>query len=187
MCLRNTAQRFGVVTKLFHWSSVLLVISLLVVGVLMEEMENSPYKFKLYGLHKSGGITVLVIACAWIFWRAVNLKPALPDTISKMQVRAATAAKYALLTMLLAMPLTGWGMSSAAGFPVSVFGMFTLPDLVAPDKELSGALRGLHGLIANGLMLVIALHAGAALLHHFYYKDGVLKRMLPSFRKNTDD
>jgi cytochrome b561 len=187
MCLRNTTQRFGIATKLFHWCSVVLVISLLAVGLLMTGLENTPDKFKLYGLHKSGGITLLAIACAWIFWRAINPKPALPDTISKAQVRAATAAKYALLTMLLVMPLTGWGMSSAAGFPVSVFGQFTLPDLVAPDKELSHFLKEVHELVANFLMLVIALHASAALLHHFYYKDGVLKRMLPSFGKHGDD
>jgi cytochrome b561 len=188
MQIHNTTQRFGVVTKLFHWLNVLLIISMLTVGFIMTGLENSPDKFKLYGLHKSGGITVLVLATLWIIWRNITAKPALPDTLSRAQKLAATGAKYALFTFMIAMPLTGWGMSSAAGFPVSVFGWFTLPNLVEVNKPFAGDLRELHELIAKLLMATIALHALAGLLHHFYFKDNTLKRMLPfGERKKKND
>ncbi len=77
-------------------------------------------------------------------------------------------------------------MSSAAGFPVSVFGWFAAPDLIAPDKELRVALRALHQYGAYALMALIALHALAALLHHFYHKDDILRRMLPRWRGRSD-
>ena len=183
MCLRNTKTAFGTITKLCHWSCVVLVISLIVVGLIMAEIENSPDKLKLYGLHKSGGITVLAIACAWGAWRLLNVRPEYPQSLSKLQQRAATTVKYMLTGFLFAMPLTGWGMSSAAGFPVSVFGMVTLPKLFEVNKPLAGDLRDIHQFLAYALIGVIVMHASAALLHHFHFKDDVLRRMLPNLRK----
>jgi cytochrome b561 len=79
-------------------------------------------------------------------------------------------------------PLTGWTMSSARGFPVSWFGFFTLPDLVPKSKPLYDALVTTHVTLAWTLVAVVALHVGAALKHHFYLKDDVLRRMLPASR-----
>ena len=179
MCLRNTLSAFGSVTKLLHWTTVVLIFTILTLGLIMTDMDNSPDKFRLYGLHKSLGIVVLFIVCFWSVWRLVNAKPALPDTLSNLQKRAVSAAKYVLLAFLFAMPLTGWGISSAAGFPVSVFELFTMPSLLAPDKELAKNLGEIHEILAYILMCVIAVHALAALMHHFYFKDTVLRRMLP--------
>ena len=186
MCLRNTKNSFGTITKICHWLSVVLVISMIVIGLMMEGMANSPDKLKLYGLHKSGGITVLAIVSFWFLWRLSSMKPAYPDTLSKLQQLAATAVKYTLMTLLFIMPLTGWGMSSAAGFPVSVYGLFTMPDLLAYDKSLSGDLKELHELFAYILIGIISMHVLAALLHHFYFKDNVLRRMLPFGEKKKD-
>jgi len=89
-------------------------------------------------------------------------------------------AGHALLYVLLfAMPLSGWAMSSAAGFPVSFFGLFTLPDLITPNQSLKADMMDLHKALAWLLIAMIILHALAALLHHFYYKNNVLRRMLP--------
>ncbi len=82
--------------------------------------------------------------------------------------------------LLFAIPLTGWTMSSARGFPVSWFGFFQLPDLVPKDKALYEALVSTHETLAWTLAAVVALHVGAALKHHFMLKDDVLRRMLPT-------
>lgn len=179
MCFKNTSSAFGAVTKLLHWTTVVLIVCIITIGLTMSDMENSPDKFRLYGLHKSMGITVLFIVCFWSVWRLVNIKPALPDTLGPLQKRGVSATKYVLLTFLFAMPLTGWGISSAAGFPVAVFDLFTMPNLLAPDKALAKDLGEIHETLAWILMGVVAVHALAALVHHFYFKDTVLRRMLP--------
>lgn len=177
--LKNTETTYGSVAKFFHWLIFLLVAGLLAAGFIMTGMENSPDKFKIYGLHKSFGIAVLALMALRFGWKLVNVSPALPPHMRAIEKLAARAAHWLLYALLIAMPFSGWMMSSAAGFPVSVFGLFTLPDLVAPDKTLAGNLKELHELLAFAILCVVMLHALAALLHHFYHKDDVLRRMLP--------
>ncbi|MDX2073471.1 MAG: cytochrome b [Alphaproteobacteria bacterium] len=179
MALKNTSDSFGWLAKLFHWLIAACIITLWIVGSLMGDMENSPTKFQIYFLHKSTGIMVLALAVLAFTWRAANKKPGLPPHVGKAQKAAASAVKYGLYLCMILMPMSGWVMSSAAGYPVSVYGLFTLPDLVAPDKALAESMKERHEATGNILLVLFCLHAGAALLHHFYHKDGVLRRMLP--------
>lgn len=182
MCLKNTLQNYGAVAKTFHWLMAVLIIVLLTVGLIMTDMENSPDKFKLYGLHKAFGILVLFLATLRFGWKILDVSPLLPDHMSKMAKLGAKLAHLALYALMFAMPMSGWVMSSAAGFPVSVFGLFTMPNLVEPDKELAKNINELHESMAWLLIVLIVLHIIAALLHHFYYKDNTLRKMLPNFR-----
>ncbi len=179
MALRNTTQSYGSLAKSLHWLVALLIIGMLAVSLWMVGLPLSPDKFKIYGLHKSVGITILSLAALRLFWKSINESPLLPATMNGLEKFLAKAAHAGLYVMMFAMPLTGWCMSSAAGISVSVFGLFTLPNLVAPDKELKHQFQELHELLAWALIAMIVLHAMAALLHHFYYKDNVLRRMLP--------
>lgn len=183
MQIKNSTERYGAIARLLHWSVSLLVIGLLAVGLIMTEMEFSPDTLKLYGLHKSFGIIVLTLMTLRLIWRLMNTRPELPKTIEEWQARAAKATHWLFYALLFAMPLTGWLMSSAAGFPVSVFGLPALPDLVAPNKELGEIFEEAHELIGYSLIGLIVLHISAALMHHFYYKDGVLATMLPLRKK----
>jgi cytochrome b561 len=149
----------------------------------MEEMGLSPTKIALIGWHKSFGITVLIITLLRFGWRVINIIPPLPGAMTPWQRLLAHLSHLGLYALLLLMPLTGWLMSSAKGIPVSVFGWFILPQLITPDKILGEFLEELHELFAWGLLGLIALHTSAALLHHFYYKDTVLMRMLPAWRQ----
>ena len=185
--MRNGSDRFGAVSKFFHWVTGTLIIALLTIGLLMVGMDNSLDKLKLYGLHKSGGFTVLVLASLWLLWRICNIVPGYPPTVTRWQRMAANIAKYALFAFMFIMPLSGWGMSSAAGFPISVFGFFTLPDLASPDRMLSSDLRDVHKYVAYLMIAVVSVHGFAALLHHFYYKDNVLRRMLPFWREKNEE
>jgi cytochrome b561 len=185
MPLKNTVNSYGSVAKFLHWLIFLLIATLLVIGFLMTGMENSPDKFKIYGIHKSVGIIVLLTVILRLLWKAINIYPPLPDTLSKWDKLAAHAGHALLYVLIIAMPLSGWLMSSASGFSVSVFGWFILPDLIAPDKELGKQLRDNHGWLAYAIIVMVSLHVIAALLHHFYFKNNVLRRMLP-FAKAKD-
>lgn len=182
MQLRNSSFAFGAITKLFHWVNALLIVLMLAVGFIMTDMPDNMDKLRLIGLHKATGIVVLSWATCWVLWRVNNSKPLYPATMLSWQRLAADASKYVLIALLFVMPLSGWAMSSAAGYPVSFFGLFVLPPLVEPNKELGALMAELHELFALAIIAVVCAHVGAALLHHFYYKDNVLRRMLPSSR-----
>jgi cytochrome b561 len=89
----------------------------------------------------------------------------------------------ALYVLLFALPLTGWMMSSARGFPVSWFGLVQLPDFVPKGRALYDAMLQTHHALGFALYAIVFLHAAAALKHHFVLKDDVLRRMLPFARK----
>ena len=178
MSLKNTSNSFGWLAKSFHWAVALLIITLWIVGQLMGGMENGLAKFQIYGLHKSTGIVVLTLAVLRLIWKAINVDPTHAG-LARWQGMVSTCVHNALYVSMLLMPLSGWLMSSAAGRPVSFFGLFILPDLIAPDKAVAQFYRSAHGFIGWTILALVAAHVGAALLHHFYYKDNILKRMLP--------
>lgn len=183
MRFKNTPQFYGPVAKIFHWLLAVLVISMLAVGLIMSGMKNSPDKFKLIGLHKEFGIVVLCLVSLRLGWKVLNVSPLLPENLGKLAIVGAKTVHFLLYVLMFAMPLTGWLMTSAVGFPVSMFGWFLLPNLVAPDKEFANSMNQLHEIFAWALMGLVALHVAAALLHHFYYRDNILLRMLPNLRK----
>lgn len=179
MNLKNTDQSYGTVAKGFHWLIALLIIGMIAMGFIMVGLNMSPDKIKIIGWHKSTGITILILASIRLGWKMANTSPLLPDSMKIVEKWLAHAGHAMLYLLMFAMPLTGWIMSSAAGFPVSVFGLFTLPNLVAPDNTLKAQMIDLHEMLAWVLIVMITLHVLAALLHHFYHKDNVLVRMLP--------
>lgn len=179
MVIKNTHEQYGGVSKFFHWFMALLIVGLLIVGLLMTGMEKGPDKLAVYGVHKSIGIVVLILAFARISWKCMNITPSLPDTLAGWQKKTAKLGHLTLYGFMFMMPLSGWAMSSAAGYPVSVFGWFTMPSLVSPGETARDFFKETHELLADFLMVMLAAHVLAALLHHFYYRDTVLKRMLP--------
>lgn len=186
MQIKNNAKQYGFVAKFLHWLMFLLIAGLLTLGLIMTDMKMSPDTLKLYGLHKSFGFTVLVLVTLRLLWKFKNISPTLPVNMRAIEKLVARAAHWLLYALMFAMPLSGWMMSSAAGFPVSVFGLFVLPDLVTPDQELKHLLQETHELLGYALMVVAGLHILAALMHHFYHKNNVLRSMLP-FAKVGED
>jgi cytochrome b561 len=187
MPFRNTNATYGSVARFLHWCIFVLITSMLTAGFIMINMENSPGKFQLYALHKSFGILILFLAAVRLWWKFHNLSPELPDSLDIWQKRAAKANHIILYILMFAMPLSGWAMSSAAGFPVSVFGWFILPSLIPANKELLEFFREAHLIIAYLIIIMVLFHATAAFLHHFYYKDNVLKRMLFFSKENLHE
>lgn len=179
--LRNTKFTYGPVSKLFHWVMALLVIGMLCLGFYMGTLHHiNPEKVRLVGLHKSFGLTVFSLAVLRVAWRFMNPSPLLPTDMKWYEKAAARLGHLALYVLILAMPLTGWAMSSASGFTPSFFGLFTVPDIVHTHSHaLAHQLGGVHKTLAWCLLTVLCLHALAALYHHFIRRDNVLRRMLP--------
>lgn len=176
---RNSQDTYGAITKLLHWLMALAFIGMLIVGFIMEDMPSGPDKLRLYSLHKATGIVLLGLVALRLGWRLANKVPELPLWMPRKQHLAAHAGHWGLYALMFAIPLTGWLMSSSFGFSVSVYGLFTMPDLVEVNKSLGGFMREMHGWLAIALIALLCAHVGAALLHHFYFRDKILKRMLP--------
>ena len=160
-----------------HWGIAALVIILLAVGWIMTDMPGSPTKLQVVTWHKWGGITVLALFFVRGLWRLTHPAPP-PAAAPAWQQRAAHAAHALLYALLLLQPLSGWLFSSAAGRQVIYLNLIPLPNLVARNPSLGGVFKELHDAGGTLLALVIALHALAALKHHFVDRDDTLRRML---------
>jgi len=182
MVIRNTPTRWGAVAQFLHWLIVILVIVQVVLASIADDLPLGMKKLAMLARHKSVGITILGLAMIRLLWRWANPTPPLPDTLRPYERALARFTHAVLYFLLFAMPLSGWMMSSARGFPVSWFGFFQLPDLVPKSKPLYEALLTTHQTLALVLAAVVTLHAAAALKHHFMMKDDVLRRMLPFTR-----
>lgn len=178
MQIKNTPESYGAATKTLHWATALVVIGLLAVGLYMGEAEAA-LRFKLVPLHKSFGMTVLALVLLRILWHFYSFRPSLVAGKKKLDAFAARAMHYFFYAALIGMPLSGWFMSSAAGRPVRVFGLFTLPDFVKQDQGLRETFGTIHTFLGYTLIIGIVLHVAAALKHHFIDHDATLRRMLP--------
>lgn len=165
-----------------HWLSALLILMALPWGLIMTGLDLSPLKLKLYSWHKWLGVTIFWLVAVRLFWRWTHAAPPLPADIPPWQRRLAGAIHALLYLLMLAIPISGWLMSSAKGFQTVYFGVLPLPDLLAKDKVLGDLLASLHAVLNYLLMAMLAVHVAAALKHHFIDRDGVLVRMLPRLR-----
>ncbi|GGA85911.1 cytochrome b [Arenimonas soli] len=179
MPIRNTTERWGWVSISIHWLTVLMVLSLVVVGLVMQELANSPTKIEVYALHKSFGLTVFALTVLRLLWRLFAGTPAAAAGVPRWQQLAAQASHAALYVILLAMPLSGWLYNSASGFPLKWFGLFGLPKLSGYDPDVKAFALAMHEWLFIALAVIVTVHAAAALKHHYFDRDATLSRMLP--------
>jgi cytochrome b561 len=177
------AARYSLTAIVLHWVLGLTILSMFGIGLYMTDLPFSPTKLKLYNWHKWAGITVLVLSAVRLLWRVTHRPPALPDAIAQAmpdwQRWAHHGTHHALYALFFLVPLIGWAYSSAAGFPVVVFGVLPLPDFVPVDKALAEMIKPFHKFSAFALIGLAGLHIAAALKHQWIDKDGLLNRMLP--------
>ena len=177
--LRFVNARYGGVAMVLHWLTVVLVVVNLTLGVSMVPLPLSPRKLQWYAWHKWIGITVFIVTCVRIAWRASHHPPPvvpMPD----WQRRAADRSHILMYVLLTMIPLSGWLYSSSTGVQVVYLGLFPLPDLVPKDRTLAAVLKWTHYGLNSTLFALVIVHAAAALKHHFVDRDGTLARMLPA-------
>jgi cytochrome b561 len=162
-----------------HWLIALGLAGIFAVGLYMQGLPLSPDKLKIYSWHKWGGVTLFLLVLVRLGWRVAHRPPAPPSLMPRWQVRAAEAVHLLLYALMLAIPLSGWLMSSAKGYQTVWFGLLPLPDLLDKDKALGETLTLAHKFLNFSMLGLVLAHAGAALKHHFIDRDDVLKRMLP--------
>jgi cytochrome b561 len=180
----ETAAQYTGTAKVLHWLMALLIIGLFALGQYMSDLSMSPRKLQLYSWHKWVGVTVFFLLLVRVGWRITHRPPALPEQMSKLQRIASNVGHAALYLLMLAIPISGWLMSSAKGYQTVWFGVLPIPDLLGKDKQLGDALAELHGALNGLLMFIVAIHVLAALKHHFIDRDNILRRMLP-FSKDS--
>ena len=181
MCWKNTRDSYGVIAKGFHWLLFLLIIGLIPLGLYMTILENSPYKFNLYGWHKSIGILLLVLTLFRLLWFIFSPPPKIitGSTRPKIRIYLAHSVHIGLYVLMLTTPLLGWLASSATGFEMRLFELFDIPSLISEDPTLEKWFFGLHKISAALLIALSVLHLAGAFYHHLIDKDDTLRRMLP--------
>lgn len=174
----STRSRYTGVAIGFHWLLALMIIVSFSVGWYMSDLSMSPTRLKLFNWHKWAGITILALSALRLLWRLTHRPP--PDVPGpRWQQRMAHLTHWALYALFFLVPLAGWAYSSAAGFPVVWFGVLPLPDFVSPDKALAEVMKERHEVLAWTLGVLVLLHIGAAVKHHFFDRDGLINRMRP--------
>ncbi len=138
MTLRNPLDRWGPVSQAFHWLTVVLILVMAYLGLTMTDLPNSPHKIQVYALHKSIGLTLLALATLRLLWRLVAGRPEAVAGTPAWQERVARTTHVALYALLFAIPVSGWIVNSAAGFPLRWFGLVAVPSIAAKDEALHG-------------------------------------------------
>ncbi|CAK9889893.1 MULTISPECIES: cytochrome b [Pseudomonas] len=165
---------FHPLVRVLHWLMAVLILAMLFVGVSMVS-DLSPRHTWLISLHKAIGLALLLLVVVRIGLRLSLPHPPLPDDLPPLQRWAAKASHLLLYGLMLAMPVLGWGMQSAGGYPLPL----QLPALLPHDLQLYALLRQAHGWLAYVLFATVLVHLGAALVHGLVRRDGVLRSMWP--------
>lgn len=176
-------HRYTLPAILLHWLLGLALFGLFGMGLFMSDLPISPLRLKLFNWHKWAGITVLVLSVVRVVWRLTHRPPPLPDqlviSMPTWQRWAHSGTHHALYALFFLVPLIGWAYSSAAGFPIVLFGVLPLPDFVPADKALAELIKPWHEFSAFAMMGLVLLHMAAALKHQFLHKHPLIQRMLP--------
>ena len=167
---------FSWLQRVLHWLMALMVLAMLFIGVTMVSTVR-PRFLTLLAIHKPLGITILVLALLRLGVRLKRGVPPLPVELPSIQVVAAKLSHLVLYVLLVAMPLIGWGMLSAGGYPIVLSGSFRLPAILPQDDRLYALLRTAHTLLAHAFFATILLHVAAALFHALIRRDGVFAAM----------
>lgn len=176
--MSGAPARYHAVAIALHWLIAVALVATFPLGVYMADLPPSPRKSALADYHRWIGVTVFALMAVRVAWRATHRPPPLP-ALPAWQRRAAAATHWALYALLLAIPLSGWLYSSAAGVTTTYLDLWRLPDPVGADEALAAALKLAHQALNFALLALVVAHVAAAVKHHFVDGDGLLARMLP--------
>ncbi|WP_299876590.1 cytochrome b [uncultured Cocleimonas sp.] len=177
--LTNTKDSFGWVSISLHWLMAVALIAMYFVGDWMVGLDyyDKWYKDAPY-IHKSIGVIIGLLMLARLLWNVLQAKPTYLDVKSTVMNMMASLTHYFFYLMVFIMVVSGYLISTANGQGVEIFGLFEVPALLPDDKDRGELAGKVHEYLGLGFMVLVAIHALAALVHHFFMKDRTLKRML---------
>ena len=175
-------KQYDSVARTFHGVMAVVSIGLLAVGSYMSDLDPSPQKWQMYGMHKAIGMTVLALVVLRILWRVTHRVPAPLGSWAVWERGLATIVQTLLYLGMIVMPISGYVMSSAGGHDISIFGLFNVPLVIEKNEALGHAARAVHGLAGNVVIGAVALHFIGAMKHHLIDRDRTLHRMFAFIR-----
>jgi cytochrome b561 len=174
--MTTSPKRFTVPQRLLHWLMAICILSMLFIGVGMVSTVTPKY-LTLVQIHKPLGIAILVLALIRLALRIAYGAPALPADLPEPIKLAANLSQYIFYVLMIGMPLIGWGMLSAASYPVVLFGSVHLPSILPLSPSLHTLLWHAHYYLAFAFFALILMHVSAILFHKLIRNDGVFETM----------
>ena len=173
-----TLQRqFTARMRLFHWLTATLVLTILGIGLAM--VESLADYHRLVSIHRPLGILILIVVVIRFVNRYYSTLPPFPSTMSQLERSVASASELFLYALLVVQPLVGWGMLSAASYPITLYGSIHLFPILPHNIMLYAVLRRTHTVLAYLFFLTFLAHLGAVLFHTWVMRDGTFSRMAP--------
>jgi cytochrome b561 len=175
--MSSQRRQFTAFARLLHWTMAAMVLTMLCIGV---GMVVSLAKYHvLVSIHRPLGIAILILVVVRFVNRLLNPPPPFPPTMARAERLAATASEFTMYGLMFVLPLVGWGMLSAARYPIVLYGPLNLPYILPHNAMLYSLLRKGHTILAYLFFLTFIAHFGAILFHTLIVRDGMLNRMVP--------
>jgi len=176
----NNSQRYGAVSQLIHWASVLLVGLAWVLGLIGDDLPKGDIREFGETTHVATGEVIGLLLVIRLIWLIISRPPKdIPLPIGPLGAYAGKFAHIALYGLLFCVITTGITLQFAWGEPLSVLGLYEISSPWVIDKTFAHTIEEIHELFAHSLIILATIHAAAALIHHFIFKDDTMKRMLP--------
>ncbi|TPQ25714.1 cytochrome B [Bradyrhizobium guangdongense] len=183
MHVRNSPDGYGAVAMTLHWAVVILVFCAWLTGQFGDVLPRGPQREAGEFIHIFLGLAILALVAARLFWRLADPPPPEDPAIGRWSERAARAIHYMMYALLVAAPIAGIALQFARGHALPVFGLFEIASPWVADRSFARNVKEVHETLANALLLLVGLHAAAALVHHYVLHDRTLTRMLPGSRR----
>ena len=182
--MSTQTRQFAFFSRVLHWTMAAMVLTMLCIGVSMVASLGNYHL--LVSIHRPLGIAILVLVIVRFLNRLLNPPPPFPTTMSRLERLAATASEFTMYGLMFILPLVGWGMLSAARYPIVLYGSMRLPFILPQNLELYAVLRQAHTILAYLFFLVFIAHFGAILYHTLIVRDGMLKRMVGAGKQKSN-
>jgi cytochrome b561 len=173
--------RYGVVSRLFHWLTALMVFLMIPAGIAMTSSGFEAYSDTLFIFHKGTGVVLLVLVVIRLLWRITHAPPPPPPGMGALQARLVNVTHPSLYMLLLLMTVSGYVRVVADGYPIELLDWLGIPALLSRMPELARQMSVLHKFTAYLFTATIAAHTAAAIHHGLSKGDGILGRMWPPF------
>jgi cytochrome b561 len=175
MGTESAPAQFALLSRILHWLMAVMLLTMLFIGVTMVASLGNYHA--LVAVHRPLGILILILAVVRLFNRVFTTLPPFPPTMSPRERWLASASEKLLYTLMIALPLVGWGMLSAGNYPIIMLGPLHLPPILPTHPMLYAGLRKAHTLLAFLLFLTFLAHLSAVLFHTLIIRDRLLDRM----------